>query len=213
MKITSEFLVNFLSSFYSKRHAHEDYINLYKEQLEVILEILNIKGLITFDNSDENNPKFKFNRLFQDYIRSDIMQEIEYENLEMTEKVINWCINESLNKIQTSRSIRDRGQMTTFADMESVHNILNTRQKDYAIGILNKSIIELYKEEITEALGMLYTADSQYKKKLKDIAKDEDPEWDIASLRRVQKSWSINNSATEEQMEILDKSICDWDYM
>jgi len=213
MKITVEYLVNFLISFNSKKYAHEDYINLYNKQLEVILEILNIKDLITFDKSDEKNPKFIFKRLFPEYIRGNIMQGMEYESLKKTEEVINWTINDSLEKINVSRNIRNSGQLTTFNDMEMVHKVLNTRQKDYAIDILNKSIKELYKEQIIEALRMLYTADSLYKKKLKDIQKDEDPEWDLASLKRVQKSWSINNSASEEQTEILKNNICDWDYV
>jgi len=213
IQITNEYLTNFLVEFNSYKNAHKDYINMYQKQLDTILEILGIEGLIKLDISDEKNPKFIFKRLFPDYIRADIFNEEKFESLEMTEKVINWCVNDLLDKCSIERTIRTRSQMTTFDDMETVHKLLNTRQKDYTIGILNDSIIKLYKEEIRACLRMLYSADSFYKKKIKDIKRDEVPEWDQDSLKRVTKAWNINTYATETQAEILNKQLCDWDYM
>jgi hypothetical protein len=213
IQITNEYLVNFLIDFNSHKNAHKDYIDLYQTQLDILLDILEIKGLIKLDASDKGNTKFIFKRLFPDYIRADIFNEESFEDLETTERVINWCINDLLDKCTVERTIRSRGQMTTFDDMETVHKLLNTRQKDYTINILNDSIVKLYKEEIRDCLRMLYSADSLYKKKIKDIKRDEEPEWDEESLKRVSKAWNINSYASESQSELLNKQLCGWDYM
>jgi hypothetical protein len=189
-KITSEYLLNFLERIYNKRHAHKDYHELHTKQLKTLTKFLDIDGCIVFDYESKT---FNIKRLNKDFIRTDIMNEKKYTNLDSAERVITQHINHLFELISKERTIRSSGQMTTFDDMELVHKILQSRKNDFAISAMNDAIVKIYRNSILESFSLLFSP--QYSSKNKQL-----------------KRYKINEILDDETQEIMNLDIDDYDY-
>lgn len=184
MKITREVLLNLMIEIYSKRFAHEDYYNLHKKQLKVITKFLNIEGLIEFDY---DSKKFILKRINKDYILN--KTNTPYNNLDQIEGILSNNINDLLLLISQERTIISSGQLTTFKDFETIHELLQTRKSDFAIEVMNGAIIELYRKQILEALNFLFNSKYSDKENI---------------------SWNINEIIGSREENILNEVVDDF---
>jgi len=194
-KITREYVKNVLIEVYSKRHAHKDYMELHSKKLKALTIFLNIDNCIVFDY---DNKQFNITRVNKDFIQSDIMDEIKYDSLDSVQRTLNSVINKCLSLLTTERSIRDRGQMTTFRDMETVHSILMTGKRDYALDALSDAQNKIYEDTLMSALSLLFSPSLTFTDD--GIAED--------GLIR----WNINATLDDETQEVMSQSLCDYDY-
>lgn len=189
MKITQEVFVNFLIKLYKEKNYHNDYVKENKSILNNYLKFLNIDGLISF-----NEEEIQFKRRNKDFLNIHNKEKENLKDIEVAEKVLNWNINRNLEHIVKDRTIRDKGQMTTFDEMEAIHSELESNKYDFAITTLNNSMIELYKKSIYNSLSILYG-------------------FDFSEDIKNQKFWDINVKISKEDEKKLLSNINDFDYI
>jgi len=187
MKITYEYLIDFLIKVYSKKNAHEDYQNLYKEQLSIILKYLEIPELITFD---KNGIELK---LIKDYINLYIENDMDLNNILLA---ANLTINKDLKLLNglTDSTIRNRYQLTTNKEIEFFHREIKSDKDDYAIKMINESLIKIYRNSIRKILIVLYATD-------------------FNDIDNIKKGFNINVKVTDKRDILkLNEELCDFDY-
>jgi len=196
MKITKEYIVDFLIKLYKFRNAHNDYKNLHQEQLDVIVRHLDIKDKILVKDGE-----IVFKRLFNDYLKCVKKENSDSINLDSTERVISMYLNDCLKKINHQRTIQIQTS-TTNDEMLTVEKSMDLRTKDYAINALNTSVVNIYKLTIMSLLDDLYSSKVEF----------VGGKPSVTSLNRASKIWNINKIVSKEDEDILNKQLCDWDY-
>jgi len=203
MQITTDYLIDMYIGMFYNRNAHEDYIKVNQEKLEIINKHLGVEGLITFDRNG-----FKFNMINGDYCNMSMMPEtttgylkgykIDKSNSKSVSNYISMNINRALKKIVDEYTIGLNGVLETNQDFEFSMLIAKSRATDKMLFHIKNTMDAIYKESI---MGSLYF---MYGKNYQGYVKRGEKRKDLIG-------WNINCEVSDDYLSEV-KTLDDYDY-
>lgn len=185
LKITKDYYINFLIKMSKEVNYHEDFNNLNIKKFKLLNELTNMKNCIEF-----NNKKFKFININKfnniDHLLNKNIDLSSNLNKRVLLSNYDFFFNSILEKMKQSFLIQDYIKLETNSILELSIESLNLYEVDKEISNYSLDIKNKYKKVLTNILDIL-------------ISKEE-----------ILFDVEIKD---KKQISLLNKKLCDLDYM